>query len=65
MLWGDVKARVYGDQPPQTMIELRRRIQAPFTAIRRTRVTRRAVQAMGGKARQCVANQGLQVEGRL
>ena len=45
-LWGDVKAKVYSQGPPGTLLELRRRIEGAFRAIRRTRVTQRAVQNM-------------------
>lgn len=63
-LWGDVKARVYNEGPPNTLPELRRRINDAFTAIRRTRVTSRAVQHMHSRATKCIANQGGHVEDR-
>ena len=63
-LWGDVKAKVYSQGPPGTLLELRRRIEGAFRAIRRTRVTQRAVQNMRDRAFECIAKQGEQVEDR-
>lgn len=63
-LWGDVKASVYAAGPPRSLLELRRRIVNAFAAIRRTRVTRRAVQHMAERARRCIAAGGDHVEGR-
>ena len=63
-IWGDVKAKVYEQGPPASTQQLRRCIEQAFVEIRRTRVTRRAVQAMRERAHKCVPLQGQHVEDR-
>ena len=59
-LWGHLKSQVY-KTVPRNIQDLEQRIRRAVTQIRRTRMTRRAVQAMVKRANQCIAARGMQV----
>jgi hypothetical protein len=63
-LWGYIKFEVYSVGPPQTLQVLQQRIVNAFTALRRTRITRRAMNSITERAQKCINNQGRQFEGR-
>lgn len=62
-LWGYLKAKVY-TTVPANLQDLEARITREIVALRRTRMVRRSVEAMRGRAQKCLQLNGTQVEGR-
>lgn len=62
-LWGFIKSNVYRT-PPANIQELRRRITHEVQQLTRSRIPRRAVDAMRSRAARCIATGGRHVEGR-